>query len=74
MFLFENIYTRTRYKTKTWKEKKDRKRKKNIAYITKLLVRRKTSYKTLAESAHNEPTPWEIKITHTRVLWKHFKR
>lgn len=45
MFLFENIYTRTRYKTKTWKEKKDRKRKKNKAYITKLLVRRKRATK-----------------------------
>lgn len=32
MFLFENIYTRTRYKTKTWKEKKDRKRKKISVY------------------------------------------
>lgn len=61
-------------KPKHGKKRKIGKGKKNKAYITKLLVRRKTSYKTLAESAHNEPTPWEIKITHTRVLWKHFKR
>lgn len=47
---------------------------KNKAYITKLLVRRKKSYKTLAESAHNEPTAWEINITHRRLLWKYFKR
>lgn len=60
-------------KPKHGKKRKIGKGKKK-AYITKLLVRRKTSYKTLAESAHNEPTPWEIKITHTRVLWKHFKR
>lgn len=49
-------------------------KEKNKAYITKLLVRRKKSYKTLAESAHNEQTPWEINITHRRLLWKYFKR
>lgn len=74
MFLFENIYTRTRYKTKSHGKKRNLGKGKNKAYITKLLVRRKKSYKTLAESAHNEPTPWEINITHRRLLWKYFKR
>lgn len=74
MFLFENIYTRTRYKTKSHGKKRKLGKGKNKAYITKLLVRRKKSYKTLAESAHNEPTPWKINITHGRLLWKYFKR